>query len=520
MFHQKKTMDEEIFDTLDRIMEIAESSQDAVLLGFAHYHLADSVYAFEIDYSKFRHHMSRAVFYLITCDEDALLTRAYNYLGIDALNNAAFDVAYFHFMNALNTCEHLDDPYLLSIVNNNIGQIYARMGSNEKALEYVRLGNEQQLRSPKDDVYYYQNTINGYFSEGMLNLALGRIDRVREIERTIQALVEESDVSVSTNTVIPIAFLRLELALIDNDAPRIEQYRDETFHIISDAHRIFDFLTDIRDLCMFLINHEQFEIVRVILDAVSKTIFDANVPRMEHHLFSIEIAYYEKLGMQDELVRTLLAQHHASLAAEKEQNRVRQTSMELIDTMNHLRKQRRQLEHQAQTDTLTGIPNRLSMEKFLNESFDKALADSTRFAIEILDIDYFKDYNDFYGHAAGDECLRQIATAISDLAAEEDFLYARYGGDEFVLVFEEKSDPEILRIAEKLEHNIYDLCLTHEKAKHSDRVSISQGICSDIPKGLIKPWDFFSAADKALYSVKFRRHDAGDDTSVRLVNLS
>ena len=521
IYRKKQTMDETIFDDFNVLMETAQSQKDSVLLGFVHYHLADSIYAFEVDYDKFRYHMSRAISYLVLSDEEELLTRAYNYLGIDALNNGAFDIAYYHYMNALNVCEPLGNTYLLCIVNNNIGQVYARMKNHQKALEYVRMSNDLQLKSPKDDVYYYQNTISGFFSEGVLNIFLGNYERAREIERYITELEKESGLSGLTNTVIPVSLLRLQLALIEKDDEQIEEYLRMTTEIISDAHRLFDFLTDIRDICEFLITNDYLEIVRTIMDAITKTILNSNVPRMRQHLYAIEIAYCEKLGKKEDLTRILLEKHHAELEQEEEQNRIRHTSMELIDTMNFLRKQSRMLEVQAQTDTLTGIPNRLRMERDLNEGFEKAFAAGTRFAIEILDIDSFKDYNDFYGHPEGDACLQKIAKAISGLAAEESFNYARYGGDEFVLIFEGKTDEDIIRIAEKLDKSIYDLNITHEKATKSDRISVSQGICNDIPRDRIKPWEFFSMADKALYSAKGSHNPTdGDSKSICLVNLT
>ena len=521
MFQQKKTMDEAVFDTLSQIMDIAKASEDEALLGFAHFHLADSLYAFEVDYSQFRHHMSQAVSHLINTDEDALLARAYNYLGIDASNHGAFNIAYYHLMNALNTCEPLNDMYLLSIVNNNIGQVYARMNDNEKALEYVSLSNRQQVSVSNNDVYYYQNTINGYFSEGVLNIFLGNLERAKELEAEIVQLEKDFGNPDLTNVVIPVSFLRLMIAILDQDEKRIEEFRTKTMFMINSAHRLFDFITDVRDLCMFLIEHEHFDIVRTIIDAISKIILDSNVPRMKQHLYAIEISYYEKLGDLDTITRFLLDQHHTNLEQEREYYHIHEASMELIDTMNVLREQRNALEREAQTDSLTGIANRRRMEMIIDAAFESAFAHKSHFGIGILDINSFKEYNDFYGHQAGDQCLKTIAAEISQLAKEEGFSCARYGGDEFVLIYENKSSEEIMRIAQELDSRIAALNLTHEKAMKTDRVSMSQGICNDIPGIKIKAWDFLSMADKALYMVKDDYYTPGSDfSSVRIVSLN
>ena len=517
MFHQKKTMDEGVFETLTELMAAAEGLQDDGLLGFTHYHLADALYAYEVDYAKFRQHMTRAVALCIKADENEILTRAYNYLGVDAFNQGAFNVAYYHLMNALTTSRPLRDKYLQSLVNHNIGQVYARMNNNEKAIEYVRLSNKLQFSEPSDDAYYYQNAINGYFSEGVLNVFLGDLEEAKRLEKVITQLEGEFGVVNLSNVVIPVAILRLQIAVTENDQERIEEFREKTMHLISDAHRVFDYITDIRDLCMYLIEYDYTDIVRGILDAISEAILSSDIWRMKQHLYAIEIAYYEKLGNQDEVARILLEQHHANLEQEKEYFSIHQTSMELIDMMNDLREQHRILEEQVLTDALTGIPNRRSMEMSIYSAFERAFANRTNFAIEILDINSFKEYNDFYGHKAGDSCLQIIAAEIGCLAEEEGIVCARYGGDEFVLIYEDKSDEEILSIAQKLENRVSELKLTHEHAQKLGCVSVSQGICNDVPRVKVKSWDFFTKADDALYEVKSKYYAPGDYSYIHIV---
>ena len=126
---KKRTMSEDIFDLLGQLLEIAVEKDDYLLQGFAHYNMADALFAYEKDYSEFRDHLAKSIYYFGFTDEKLLLARAYNFVAIDALNNGSYDVAYFYLMNAIQTCEDLEDDYLLSIINNNIGQLFGRMGS-------------------------------------------------------------------------------------------------------------------------------------------------------------------------------------------------------------------------------------------------------------------------------------------------------------------------------------------------------------------------------------------------------
>ena len=121
---------------------------------------------------------------------------------------------------------------------------------------------------------------------------------------------------------------------------------------------------------------------------------------------------------------------------------------------------------------------------------------------EILDIDCYKEYNDHYGHQAGDECLIRIADVIRSMEEYAGIHTARYGGDEFVIIYEEYSRKDVEKMAQRLHDKIYNLNVEHKHSKVSDRVSISQGLFHKIPSGLNKTWDFLYGADMALYITK------------------
>ena len=179
---QKNEMAREVFDTLSALQAIARETEDTALQGFVHYHIADAYFTFESGYGVFRDNLAKSVFFLSLAGEKELLARAYNLIAIDAINNGSYDVAYFYLMNAMQTCEGLDDPYLLSIINNNVGQVFGRMRSYEKGVEYVRRSNELQAQCDRDDFYYNINMINGYFAEGTMYALMGDLEGAREAD--------------------------------------------------------------------------------------------------------------------------------------------------------------------------------------------------------------------------------------------------------------------------------------------------------------------------------------------------
>ena len=134
----------------------------------------------------------------------------------------------------------------------------------------------------------------------------------------------------------------------------------------------------------------------------------------------------------------------------------------------------------------------------------RALKDEISFAVEILDIDYFKEYNDNYGHQAGDHVIIQIADVIRKFTEEHDGFCARYGGDEFIIIYENVDIKTVISYAEQLKEKVMELGIEHEYSKALPFVTISQGACCDMPQKNYRVWDFLRRADDMLYHIKKR----------------
>lgn len=175
---------------------------------------------------------------------------------------------------------------------------------------------------------------------------------------------------------------------------------------------------------------------------------------------------------------------------------------ETVRAEQELKKLNDKLQMLSVIDGLTQIPNRRRFDEYLDSEWKRHLRDKDSIAVIICDIDFFKLYNDHYGHQGGDSCLQKVAEAIHSCARRPGDLAARYGGEEFVLILPNTNAKGALVVAEKVRMSVAELQIPHEKSKVAAYVSLSLGVAATIPEhggsgeGLVKE------ADEGLYFAK------------------
>ena len=155
----------------------------------------------------------------------------------------------------------------------------------------------------------------------------------------------------------------------------------------------------------------------------------------------------------------------------------------------------------ATMDGLTGIANRRRFDLFLEQEWSRSMRAQAPLSLILMDIDFFKPFNDNYGHAEGDECLKKVAQALASCMTRTTDLVARYGGEEFVCVLPETDATGAVKLGEELRKSVSDLKYPHEHSKANDHVTISLGAITVIPELDKKLEDLIPSADKNLYLV-------------------
>ncbi|PIP80021.1 MAG: REC domain-containing diguanylate cyclase [Gammaproteobacteria bacterium CG22_combo_CG10-13_8_21_14_all_40_8] len=156
----------------------------------------------------------------------------------------------------------------------------------------------------------------------------------------------------------------------------------------------------------------------------------------------------------------------------------------------------------SNVDKLTNISNRRRFEEFFENSWKNIIAQNGQISLIMADIDFFKQYNDEYGHQQGDDCLKMVAECIATTCKNDNCLVARYGGEEFVIVLPQYDADKAKACAEFILNNIRQLKIPHVKSNVMPIVTLSLGICTMQPNAAVSRRLLIEGADSALYKAK------------------
>lgn len=199
-------------------------------------------------------------------------------------------------------------------------------------------------------------------------------------------------------------------------------------------------------------------------------------------------------------VRNLLRTH----AAEQQLtvlNRQLQQQKRQLETVN------RALQYLATYDSLTEVRNRRFFNDYLDTEWRRLAREEAPLSLIMCDIDYFKLYNDTYGHQAGDECLRQVAQILQGSVKRSADLVARYGGEEFAVVLPNTDIEGAACVAERIAQQVRDLQIRHAQSAVSEYVTLSLGVACCIPAPMSQPATLIAIADESLYRAKAAGRD-------------
>lgn len=233
----------------------------------------------------------------------------------------------------------------------------------------------------------------------------------------------------------------------------------------------------------------------------------ANIPFLILLERSGQVQQLLNLGAIDVLPKPLrkadlLAKVHSVLQVTARLNQCSMQTQQLVETTKTLQVVNQRLSYLATQDALTGVGNRRGFDEGLWQAWQWLVQDTRPLSLIMLDVDFFKAFNDTYGHLEGDRCLQQVAQAIRKTLKRSTDLVTRYGGEEFAVILPDTDLAGASAVAEEIREQVEALAIPHNRSLCGNCVTISLGVASVVPDQSASPIALLTLTDEALYQAK------------------
>lgn len=487
---------EEVLHYCDKLQEHGEKVKDCNLLGFAQYYRGETYYLLNYADGMFRN-LIGAVDNLKKAGVHELEASAYNLLGIVSVNQGNAHFALDYYLTGLRICEQYKLIEERELLLYNIGSLYFKYQEYEQARHYF-ISSRQLQKDSAMHLYIDISLASCYLGEGNLKKAEMYADTG---ERMVELMDEV--------TRLYFWCFKARFCYCQQNVEEREYYIKKITESINKNMPIMEVFEDLYMYGGMLLETEHYAQLQKMMEIMEAVVEQADILHLRMRLLGMKIELYKKNGQRQEYMEAAAAHYELGKLAEQENRYVINSMMGVRFSLEEVRKhshevekENKVLQQKSEMDPLTGLSNRFRLNEYAEKAFQNARVEGYTLGIEILDIDYFKEYNDNYGHQRGDECLIKTADVMQKIASKGNIFCARYGGDEFILIYERYSTQEIQELAEQLKQEINHMKIEHVFSKVDNKITISQGVCIGIPKAGQKVWDYLYQADKMLYEVK------------------
>lgn len=491
------------YDACQRILEAAAEANSDALFGLGYYRFAEHYWE-KGDVEQTMHCLEECTVCFRNSDRNDCLARTYHMMGTACGSGGSRFLALSHFHTGMEYAESCGDSYALALLCADIAYTLLCMKRYREAADnYDRAVRE--FGRADDPLYQEKERIRCLIECGFCRLILGQNGEALAIREQIQEALERCPDRDGIRFSLRAFEACCEMARgnhgrageLANALVGDARQGDSTRELERMAVTVADYLDRkgyyfwLNQLIRILDDRKFEKGSAVYLDMypyVSRYLLEEN--RTEEYLSYTRTylkLYRQYLEDGNAMTGRLLELQEKLWSKEMEQRSIRESNQ--------------RLEEIALYDSLTNLPNRAYLNEYLSQRFEEASARCRPFGVELMDIDYFKEYNDTYGHLEGDVCIESVAGVLHGVENDNVFC-ARYGGDEFMIVYSDMSVHEIRMVAETIQRNIRNLEIPREDGGPVTRVTVSQGIFIRVPEEENREWDFNSAADVALYQAK------------------
>lgn len=481
--------DRHVFTLLKKLEKYSLELKDRDLSAFVYYHYARA-YSFRDDYRHLIKYIKKALYFLLRNNDLELLARTYNLFAVEAFKNGSMDIAYEYFSVAKSYVEEDKDSLIAAMIDGNIGSIISDSGDPKRALPYINRCLKIIKRQKKDESYYL-NLVLILMNKAMVELLAGENQTAKDLLRQIEKI--DADGQWKEWYLI----LRCRLALIDGDKKEIEALVQQIISQVIQGDAFYELAKDLFGLCQALTQAKEYDLAKQLIDETE--LYKKQLsPYMASLYIQMKILYFDSIQDEEQLTKCYEERQLYTQQLEMTEKQLSIDSISLMNLMTDLRSDKQaaiqeniELQKKAETDALTGLPNRYALNREIEIAFSEAIKNGSLLGVGMADIDHFKEYNDTYGHHQGDRCLQSVARMLESVSNKYDLFVSRYGGDEFTIIYRGLSEAEIIQIEKELTY-CGDVCLSH-------------GHFQAVPDEDSRIWDFLSRADNAMYDSRKQR---------------
>lgn len=433
------------------------------------------------------------------CGNYEKYTTALNHMGVIYASSGNEAVAMDYYLEGLECAIEYGCDNIVTLFYNNIGSRYQELGEHEKAIEFFAkatkaLEHPECVKEPRHDSW----TMVTYLNMVLSYRNLGQYDLAKKYLKLAEDYLNDEDRELYKYSFL---ILKCQLCWHVGETQYIYEHMDELLESGEKNSNTSDYVQDMQDLCNLLKEMKEYTYwKKIILDfekyaKEQKTVYFELILTemwMEYYREVNEIQKYERL-----CVDYVKLHHMQKEILDKE-------SVAAIDIKIQLMKkemERRRATELSETDALTGLGNRYRLAQDAGELIKTAYEKQKKIGVGVLDIDFFKQHNDTYGHIMGDKCIRVVADVLQESVGDNGKVY-RFGGDEFIILFAKGEKAQIRKTAERILNKLKAANIENIHSGVVPRVTISQGYACFVPDKAEDKDTLIEHADRALYYVK------------------
>lgn len=481
----------------------AKESGDSRGLGFSYYYEGETYYVLNETEKMFRK-MAEAISYLEESMQWEMIARAYNLMAIVSISKGNVSVAMDDYLMGIEYCKKHGLTKIESSINLNLGNLYMENGIYHEAQTYFEKAyayyesTPEKKRNAATLCMIYTNLAMCYMLRGVLE----------KTETYIEKLQKECEPFFENLDYIYVDCMKARYYHVIQDTEKTNGCIEDIRIRMRKDENYMDLFEDLYDFCELMLEIGRKDVFLEIEESLERVAEDSGIANLQRKVLSQKMRYLRENGRKDEYQSAAVRFFELMENIEQESQSMISNMLYVRNSLERANESRRKMEadnqrlvEKSETDPMTGLANRARLSDYSEKMMEYCREQKIPLAIEIIDIDYFKQYNDCYGHQAGDECIIAIAEQLKRMQSHRIFC-ARYGGDEFILIYIGYDGKKVLEKAKELRREIMEMNLKHEQSPAAPIVTISQGICCNIPKQGNKSWDFLHQADMMLYRVK------------------